>query len=420
MKHFLAYVFALSLGLSLLGGTVATAAAEAEPARAAPRTLDDYLALARARNPELRAAAFRAQAARERVGVETGYPDPMLMYGFYAAPEPMRGRNEVQLRQEIPFPGKLGLMGKIASREADMSQNMADAMILDVDFAVRSTFFDYVRASEVAGVLEEERGLLVRMRDVASVRYGSGTAEQQDVLKLDLAISQIDDELSMNEHEQDRVRAMLNEIIGRAAASPLPQPVWVMPDPAPVEAAAHADSALARRPEVAAARAGIAAADASHALARRQYIPDFSLGVMYEFGAGEDPAWELLAGVNLPIWLGQRRARVREAEALKESANYRLEAETNRVRRDVEHALHAVYNAKSRLTRFEELILPQAEQTFRSSEAGYRAGRVDFLDYLDSERMWLAMRREYYGVVADLGTQIAALERAIGRNVTND
>lgn len=125
--------------------------------------------------------------------------------------------------------------------------------------------------------------------------------------------------------------------------------------------------------------------------------------------------WEVLAGVNLPIWIGKRRAMVREADAMRESARHRLEAEELRVRRDLEDALHGVYGARERLERFETLILPQSQQAFESSEAGYRAGRVDFMNYLDSERMLLAMRKEYYGVVAALGVSVAALERAIGR-----
>jgi cobalt-zinc-cadmium efflux system outer membrane protein len=144
------------------------------------------------------------------------------------------------------------------------------------------------------------------------------------------------------------------------------------------------------------------------------------LGVMFGFGAGEDQTWELLAGVELPLWLGKRRAMEREADAMREAARHQLRAEELRVRGDVEDALHGVYTASERLVRFETLILPQAERTLRSSEEGYRAGRVDFLDYLDSERMLLSMRREYYGVVAELGVQVAALERAMGRGIANE
>jgi outer membrane protein TolC len=100
---------------------------------------------------------------------------------------------------------------------------------------------------------------------------------------------------------------------------------------------------------------------------------------------------------------------------MKTAAAHQLRARELRARRDVEEALARVRAADERRRRFEDVILPQAEQTYASSEAGYRAGRVDFLDYLDSERMLLSMRKEYYEVVADLGMQIAALERAVAR-----
>ena len=341
------------------------------------------------------------------------------MYGYYLAPDPMQGRQELQLRQEIPFFGKRGLRGDVASGDAVMRTRAADALVLDTDFSVAEAFYEYVRASEVERLLREERELVVRMRDVTRVRYSTGTAEQQEVLKLELTISQIDDELTMNVHEQDRIRARLNELTGRDPHGALPAPVWTTPDASAVEAIADPESALLNRPEVAAANAGVAKAEAARTLAGREFIPDFMLGVMFEYGAGEDYAWEVLAGVNLPIWLGKRRAMVREADAMRTSAQHQLNWQELRVRRDVEDALHGVYGARERLERFDTLILPQAEQTFRSSEAGYRAGKVDFMDYLDSQRMLLAMRKEYYGVVASLGTQIAALERATGRGTVD-
>jgi cobalt-zinc-cadmium efflux system outer membrane protein len=127
-----------------------------------------------------------------------------------------------------------------------------------------------------------------------------------------------------------------------------------------------------------------------------------------------DDSWEIMAGLNLPIWLGKRRAMSREADAMRESAEYGLEAARIGVARDLEVSIRGVRAARERLQRFEREILPRAEQAFASAEAGYRAGRIDFLDYLDGERMLLAMRREYYGVVSELGAQTAALERAVG------
>ncbi len=379
-----------------------------------PATLEEYLALARANNAGVASIVARANASRERVGVATGYPDPKIAYGYYTAPDVLKGRQEIILQQEIPFPGKRGLRGEIASREAAMTERMSDAMVLEIDLEVKTAFYQYVGLTETASVLENETDLLRRMRDVAKVRYESGTAEQQDVLKVELSLSQVADETTVNQQEIAATRARLNELIGRDAVSPLPRPVWSAPDFAVIDQAALADSALVRRPEIAGARAELAMAEASRRLAKREYIPDFMLGVDYEFGANQDGWWEWMAGVNIPIWIGKRRAMVREAEAMQKSAEYRIREETLRTLSEVEAATARARAARERLERFENAILPQAEAAFASSEASYRTGRVSFLDYLDSERMLLEMRKDYAMVRADLGMQLAALERAIG------
>jgi cobalt-zinc-cadmium efflux system outer membrane protein len=389
-------------------------AAESAPDSLAPQTLEDYLRLARTTNVSLKAAAYRATAAKERVGYAGSFADPRLLYTYHVSPEAMQGRQELELSQEFPFFGKRGLRREVSSRDARAEAHNARAAALDVDFAVKTAFFQYVGLTETAHVLETETDLLRRMRDVAQVRYSSGSSEQQEVLKIELALSRLADETNVNRREIAVTRARLNELLGRSATDSLPDPRWSAPDVSVIDAIAQPDSALARRPDVAIAREEIARADASRRLAKREYWPDFMLGVNYEFGAGIEDWWELMAGIEVPIWIGRRRAMVREAEAMQESAGYQLEAATLRSDREVQETAERARAAWERYRRFESAILPQAEAAFASSEAGYRSGRVDFLDYLDSERMLLEMRREYAMVMAELGMQVAALERAVG------
>lgn len=379
-----------------------------------PVTIADYLDLARANNPAIGSSSARARAAHERIGVARGFPDPTLAYGYYVAPDVMKGRQEIILQQEFPFFGKRGLRGEVAAREAAMTSRMTEAMGLDVALEVQMAFYRLVGLTETARVLEREADLLRRMRDVAQVRYASGAAEQQELLKVDLSLSRLADETALNRREIAATRARLNELIGREATAPLPDPEWTMPDASVIDRVAVLDSALMHRPEIAGAKEQLAMSNASRRLAKRDYIPDFMLGVDYEFAGRDDGWWELMAGINLPIWLGKRRAMVREAEAMQTSAEYRLKEETLKTLREVEEAAQRARVARERLERFQTSILPQAEAVFASSEAGYRTGRVDFLDYLDSERMLLEMRKEYAMVIADFGMQVAALERAVG------
>jgi outer membrane protein TolC len=420
MTRTLARIIVPALGLCFAAGAAFGAAAPADST--SPKTLGDYLRLARSANAGIQAANYRAAGARERVGAAGALPDPSLQYGYYVAPEfaqtahgetRIRGRQELILGQEFPFFGKRGLRRDVSASDARVEEHNARATALDVEFDVKRAFYQYVGLTETARVLESESDLLRRMRDVAQVRYASGTSEQQEVLKIELALSRLADETTINRRDIAATRAFLNELIGRTATAPLDAPEWSVPDVSQIDTLASPDSALVHRPDVAAARAQIARADASRRLAKKEYIPDFMLGVDYEFGAGQDGWWELMAGVNLPVWLGKRRAMVREAEALQKSATYELQAATLRSDREVEEAAERARAARERYDRFTNAILPQAEAAFSSSEAGYRSGRVGFLDYLDSERTLLETRREYASVIADLGMEMAALERAV-------
>ena len=414
----------ISLFLLLAGGlSRPVAAAESAPDSHNPRTLADYLHLARTTNASVKAATYRAAAARERVGSASAFNDPRLVYGYQLTPDEIQGRHELQLQQEFPFFGKRGLRRDVSDREARAESFSAHATALDIDFEVKTAFYQYVGLTETARVIEMDADLLRRMRDVAQVRYATGQSEQQDVLKIELALTRLADETTLNRREIVATRARLNELLGRSASDSLPPPEWSTPDASAIDALARPDSALARRPEMAIAREGIARADASKRLAKREYWPDFMLGVNYEFGGEGDPMmpwmtddwWEVMAGIDIPIWIGKRRAMVREADAMRTSAEYELQATTLRTDRELAEASERARAAWERHQRFESAILPQAEAAFASSEAGYRSGRVDFLDYLDSQRILLDMRREFAMVIAELGVQLAVLERAAGK-----
>jgi outer membrane protein TolC len=404
------------IALPLLALCIAAGAAlgaEAPADTTSPRTLEEYLRLAHAANAGLHAATFRAAGAKERVAATGALPDPTLQYGYYVSPDPLKGRQELILAQEFPFFGKRGLRRDVSASDARIEAHNVRATALDIDVDVKSAFYQYVGLSETARVLRSESDLLRRMRDVAQVRYASGSSEQQELLKIELSLSRLADEATLNARDIASTRALLNELIGRTASSPLAGPEWSIPDVTAIDALALPDSARARRPEMAVAREQLQRAQASQRLARKEYIPDIMLGVDYEFGAGQDGWWELMAGVNLPIWIGKRRAMVREADAMQQSAHYELQAATLRTDREVEDAAARARAARERFDRFKGAIIPQAEAAFASSEAGYRTGRVGFLDYLDSERALLETRRDYAMVIAELGMQMAALERAV-------
>ena len=115
MTHTLVRIFLPVVGLCL---SAAAFGASAPADTTSPRTLDDYLRLARSTNASLHAAQYRAAGAKERVGAAGALPDPTLQYGYYVSPDPLKGRQEFILAQEFPFFGKRGLRRDVSASDA--------------------------------------------------------------------------------------------------------------------------------------------------------------------------------------------------------------------------------------------------------------------------------------------------------------
>jgi outer membrane protein TolC len=143
-----------------------------------------------------------------------------------------------------------------------------------------------------------------------------------------------------------------------------------------------------------------------------------------DIGGGTTPhpedgrnAWMASIGVNIPLW--KKKLRAAEAEqAIKIKASEASYRNTeNETLSSVNEFFFEVKTAKEQIELYEYSLLPQAEQTFKASEIGYLAGKVDFLNLLESERMVLLIKTGYYKAISYFGKSLAQLERVVGRNL---
>jgi cobalt-zinc-cadmium efflux system outer membrane protein len=388
-------------------------------------TVESFVAVALERNPALQASKHQAEAARQSVGAHGVLPDPMLGFGYFLeTPETRVGPQESawMLNQRLPFFGKRSLDREVAARTADIADRSYERDVLELRYNVQRAFYEYYSVAQVASVLDEERELLKRMEQVAQVRYASGLVRQQDALKAQLSLSQVEDEIQVIAQRRSDVVTRLNSLLNRRPGTSLPQPLVAdsLASVPPLDALLG--TALQERPEVQSAQLEIDRAQSAHALAQREYFPDLTLGAQYiQVGTRDIPVedngkdiFQLNASINIPLWIGKRSAAAGRAEADAARARSKKSSWETRIANDVRDANERVRIARERVALYRDVIIPQATQTFRASEADYQTGVSDFLNYLDSERMLLSVRRKYFDVVADYGVQRALLERTVG------
>jgi cobalt-zinc-cadmium efflux system outer membrane protein len=386
-------------------------------------TLDEVVVEALRNNPQIRAMQAGWRAAEERPAQERTLPNPEFMYmGMdstrgYSFPNTPEKR--LELDQPFPWFGKLGLRGRVAEQSARARRHEYEATQRDVLMQVKETYFDLYAVQRTISITRAEVDVLRRMEQIAETKYSTGTAAQGDVLKAQAEITLLKQRLLELEQQETTQKARLNQLLDRPADSPLGLAVT---EPA-LEFKANAPELFAMaeksRPEIRGAAAEVRRRQLERQLMKKEFFPDYRLGVQYrDIGDGDDQVMFII-GFDLPIWQTKYRAGEREADQMIESSHAALKAVRNQASFDVQDSHFKLLTAQRTVDLYKGALIPQAEARFDASEAGYRTGTVDFLDLLESERFLLNARVMEATAEGNVGMQLARLERAVGTDLTN-
>ncbi len=373
-------------------------------------------------NPQLASLRAKWEAMLERPAQAEALPNPMLTYGGMDMADggrwPDTGEKRVMVQQEFPWFGKRALREGIAAKEAESMRRELEAMTRDVVMMVKESFYDLYAVQRVISVTREEEAVLGRMAKIAETRYASGSGSQADMIKAQTEITMLK-QRSLELHAQENtVKAKLNTLLNRRADEPMGTLVKPPAVGVPVEAAKLFADAERRRPEVLAAQTQIERYGLEKKLMEKEYLPDYKLGLEYRDIQSEDDMLMFTVSVELPVWQSKYRAGVREAERMQASSLAAREAAERQSAFDVQDSHFKLLTAQRTLDLYRTELVPQAEARFNASEAGYRAGKVDFLDLLESERFLLNTKVMTAMSEGTVGMQAARLERAVGVDMT--
>ncbi len=379
-------------------------------------------------NPQVKAAYGEWQAALEKIPQAKSLPDPMIGYArFGSSVETRLGpqRNKLSLSQQIPFFGKLSLKGKIAQHGASVIEEQYNKVKADVSLNVKEAYFSLYWFDKVIRISQEEKEVLKRLARIAQKKYETGKANQQDVLKIQLEVSKVEDKILRLKQGRQAVVTKLNSLLNRPPDSSFGEVEEPRTSPFEIEIERLYQLAQERRPELKKAENLIEKNQVSLKLTKKNYYPDFRIMFDYiDIGGGTTThpkdgrnAWMGSIGINIPIW--RKKLRAAEAEAalqLKASQEKHTDIK-NKTLSSVNELYHEVKTDEEQINLYKYSLLPQAEQAFKASEVGYLAGKVDFLNLLDSERMVLMIKTGYHKSIADFGKSLARLERVVGKDL---
>jgi len=348
-------------------------------------------------NPEVRQMRASARASKEAIRPAGSLDDPQAGFDILNLPtdtwsfhtDPMT-QKMFELSQKFPFPGKRRLRSEAAAEQFHSDDysyqdkvNEVRAKVLEAYWALSMAYRDYELTQKNKQAWEE-------VVKVAETRYGVGQGLQADVLQAQVELGNYLDRLFQWTQKQESLLADLNALRSKPPHTPISRPQPLKPRPFTLKLNELLAQAQAR-PQLQALKALIAQQEKSVDLAKKEYFPDFTVGVNYalreDLGAMKQS--DMFGGkfmVNLPIWQASKiKPRIREEEAKEEAAKEAHQSAWDQLAAAIKDRDAKLQRLGKQIALFDQGIIPQARQAAAASLTAYQVGALSFNQLYQSE-----------------------------------
>ena len=151
------------------------------------------------------------------------------------------------------------------------------------------------------------------------------------------------------------------------------------------------------------------------ALAKKDFFPDFNVGVGYGFRESGQSVYRpdffsSRLSVDVPIWrAGKIKPKIREEQARQEAAQHAHQSAWDRTAAAIKDRFVTLQRLSQQIQLYGQGIVPQAHQAAEASLAAYRTGTLDFArlsqNYIalyDAELKWQEYLKDFEGTWAEL------------------
>jgi cobalt-zinc-cadmium efflux system outer membrane protein len=386
-------------------------------AEEAALTLDQAVALALARNPEVLAAQAKIEAARGRTFQLRSRPEPEVLASVEGLPIPglKKAGDEVEihlgLEQTFEYPGKRALRTEIGRRGEDMAEVELERARLLLGARVKRAYWAAAFAGSAAEALERSSARLDVLIEDLQAKYRTGAAAYADVLRARAEKARLRNQILDQAREARTAELELNELLGRPAGEPVLLATPLPFAPLDADAATLVERARTSLPSFRLAALRIAQAGSAVDLAGLSRRPDFLAGFLLP--SLRPNAWGVSFGLTMPFLRpGRSKGLVMEATAEAEAGRQAAAALERRVRTAVETAYVAAKSAEEQVLVYEKSLLRELEDELAIELEYFRYGKTETLGLLDLHRTFVLAQVEHLRALFLYNLALADLEVA--------
>lgn len=382
-------------------------------------SLSDAVAIALRNNPQVPAAQKQIDAERGRFRRSISPPPPEVSLSYEYIPRGRQytqfGEKTVAFSQSLDFPSLYYLHGAVSSTQIAVAEAEYAMTAISITAQAKTAYFQALAQQTKIKLAEENAAIAEDFARKAEIRFNVGEGTHLERLTAIVQRS-----LALNALEEARsdfavAVAELYYALGRGEESReillsdslTYQPVNLTLEQLTAKAAAH--------PQIRALSAQVKVAALNRAVAWSSFLP--SINASYFRQTVEDQAnfYGVSAGLSFPLWAAfDQRGQVQEANAQQNIAELELLSLQNSIRLNVKTVFSQMINDGRQVELYQNDILPQAEEIYRTARASFEAGDITYIEFLQAKQTLVSARQEFVDKLAHFNISRANLEQAVG------
>ena len=399
--------------------------------------LDDLETRALAANEDLHAAAARVEQARAAAGLARSAYWPQLAAGASllreqtsttvdnVAPAPLATTYGTPLGAswELDLFGRVRRQSEGARAEAVSSAADFENVRLALTAEVASSYFGLRTLDRETVLVADGVDLRSRALKLVTARRAAGAATDFDVARAEAELAATEVEAADLARRRAGGQNALAVLLGSAAPEfQLPPATTALASQPPTVPAGLPGDLLERRPDVAAAEAALAAANARIGVAKAAFFPSITLTGSAGYASGDidrlfqadSRIWSVGPGVYLPIFQGGRnRANLQRSRAAYEESVALFRQRVLVALGEVQDALTATQLLATQAAAQERTVVA-ARRAGQLAQTRFEAGFVNYLEVIDAQRTVLSAERATAQLTAQRLLTSVALIKALG------
>lgn len=394
-----------------------------------PTDLKAFIAEAVAANPAVKEKAQMKTASKEAIRPAGALDNPEVMFGLQNIPTNTWSLSqqdmtmmELAVSQKLPFPGKRRLRSEVAEEQNRTDTLTYQDQVNEIRARVIQGYWNLSLAYASYDITQKDKQLWEQVVQVSEARYAVGQGLQADVLQAQVELGDYLDRLFQWQQRQESIKADLNALRSKPPAATIARPQSLKARPLTL----NLDNLFAlavEQPQVQALKAQVAKQEKAVALAKKDFFPDFKVGLSYGYRESTQTInrpdfFSSSVSVDVPIWrAGKIKPKIREEEARQAAAQNAHQSAWDKAAAAIKDRYATLQRLSQQIQLYGRGIVPQARQAAEAALAAYQTGTLDFARLTQNYIALYNAELKYQDYLKDFEGTWAELEWLVGQEL---